>query len=78
MADFTTWAALHTALLNQISNRDLTVRTYRTPDGMLMEFRDFDELLAMEALVSAKYAAETAAAGAATRRVYVTCQGESW
>lgn len=78
MADFSTWTALHTAIKNQIANRDLTVRQYRSPDGMLMEFRSFEELLGIESAVAAKAASESATNGAASRRVYATCQGESW
>lgn len=78
MADFTTWTAFHTVLKNQIANRDMLVRQYRSPDGTLVEFRTFDELLAMEAVVAAKAAAESATSGAASRRVYATCQGDSW
>lgn len=78
MADFTTWAAMHTAIKNQIANRDMMVRQYRSPDGTLVEFRSFDELLAIEAAVASKAAAESATSGAASRRAYATCQGESW
>ena len=78
MADFSTWTELHTALKNAIANRDLLVRQYRSPDGTLVEFRNFDELLAMEASVAAKAAAEGATAGAPSRRVHAIAQGDSW
>ena len=78
MADFSTWTALLTALRNSIANRDLALKSYRTPDGTFVEYRSFDELVKLEAWVADKASAETATTGAASRRVHTTIQGDSW
>lgn len=78
MADFSTWTALLTTLRNQIANRDLAVKSYKTPDGTFVEYRTFDELVRLESWVAERSAAESATSGAASRRVYATPQGDSW
>ena len=78
MADFSTWTALHTSLKNALANRDLTVRRHRAPDGTEIDFRDLEDLRALESWVADKVAAESASQGRATRRCSVIPTGGNW
>ena len=78
MADFTTWSALLTAIRNSIANRDLAIKSYRTPDGTFVEYRTFEELVALESWVADKAASASATSGAPVRRVHTAIQGDSW
>ena len=78
MADFTTWSALLTQIRNDLANRDLTFKSYRSPDGTFVEYRSFTELKEIEAFVADKAANESATSGQPTRRVHTAIQGGSW
>jgi hypothetical protein len=78
MATFTTWAALQTQLLNDLASRDLSVGSYRAPDGRMVTYRTRAELQAAEGWVAAKAATEAAGPGRASRRVYCKPQGNAW
>jgi len=68
MADFTTWTAFETAVLNDISNRVPGIKSYRTPDGTFVEARTPDEMEKLLSLAADKKAIADASTGVATRR----------
>lgn len=76
---FTTWTALRDALRDSIATRDLSVSEYRTPDGTMVKYRTFQELVQLEAWASTKAEAESASANVACRRVCtVASSGGAW
>ncbi len=78
MADFSSWSDLHAAIKNALANRDGAVGSYRTPDGTMVTYRSVEELIKLEQWAAAKAAAESAASGAASRRVCAVGSGGSW
>ncbi len=59
MADFTTWSALKTQILNDFSNRNTMIVEYRTPLGTTVKVRTIAELKEAISLCDEMIAAET-------------------
>jgi len=45
MADFTTWAALKTQVLNEMANGSVLTKSYSLPTGNSRTFRDMSEVM---------------------------------
>lgn len=59
MADFTTWSALKTQILNDFSNRNTMIAEYRTPLGTTVKVRTITEFKEAIEMCDANIAAET-------------------
>ena len=78
MADFTTWSALLAQMLDDLSNRDQMVASYKTPDGREVKYSSPEEWQKWYIIVKTNADAESATSGVSSRSVSARPKSDIW